>query len=201
LIAALRGIIERLEIGKVFLDSGGVIYEVQIPFKTYEELKSQIYSEVKIFIYHSITDRSQKLYGFSSYKDRELFSLFRSLNGIGDATALKVLSFLSANELYNIAVSEDKARLEKIPKIKGKTSEKILFELKQNLKKLESLLGEEKSDLIKYEITTNEYAIMALVQLGFDQKTAEKEVNKIASKMNVSDPAVIVKEVLRLTAS
>ena len=120
----------------------------------------------------------------------------KSLQGIGEMTALRVLSFMTPSELIDSVKREDRTKLEKIPKVKGKTSEKILFEVKQNLKKFESFLedsipaGTPKDDKVNL-------AVMALVQLGYDERTALKEVKKQIEKSPSSDAADIIRDVLK----
>jgi holliday junction DNA helicase RuvA len=195
MIAGLRGKIRKVNINKAFIDVNGVVYELNISFKSYDILKDANNKEVFLFVFHSITDRSQKLFGFTEEKERELFELLKSLQGIGEMTALRVLSFLSPLELIDAVKREDKTKLEKIPKVKGKTSEKILFEVKQNLKKFESFLEDSSSSSPK---SANEsLSILALLQLGFDEKTANREVKKQLEKTPEAETADIIREVLK----
>ncbi len=195
MIAGLRGKIRKVNINKAFIDVNGVVYELNISFKSYDILKDTNNKEVFLFVFHSITDRSQKLFGFTEEKERELFELLKSLQGIGEMTALRVLSFLSPLELIAAVKREDKTKLEKIPKVKGKTSEKILFEVKQNLKKFEGFLEDSSSSSPK---SANEsLSILALLQLGFDEKTANREVKKQLEKTPDAETADIIREVLK----
>jgi Holliday junction DNA helicase RuvA len=195
MIAGLRGKIRKVNINKAFIDVNGVVYELNISFKSYDILRDTNNKEVFLFVFHSITDRSQKLFGFTEEKERELFELLKSLQGIGEMTALRVLSFLSPSELIDAVKREDKTKLEKIPKVKGKTSEKILFEVKQNLKKFEGFLEDSLSSSPK---SANEsLSILALLQLGFDEKTANREVKKQLEKTPDAETADIIREVLK----
>jgi len=196
LICGLKGKIAKLDVNSVTIDTGAVAYEVQISFKTYSELKEKKIVEAYLHIFHSITDRSEKLFGFLSNKDRELFKTMKSLNGIGELTALKILSFMTFEDLYKAVQNEDKTKLEKIPKVKGKTSEKILFEVKRNLKKFESFLTEGE-DFQPTKDDKIEIAVMALVQLGFEEKTARKEVAGTISETGSLDTGEIIKAVLK----
>lgn len=196
MIAELYGNLTDVEIGIVYLYVNGITYEVQVAFKTFEELKSQLGNDVHLYIFHSITDRTQKLYGFMSKKEKEIFKLLKSLSGIGEGTALRILSFLTVDELYYAVIQNDRSLLEKIPKVRGKTSEKIIFEVKQNLKKFESYITGNDSNFEGEEDNRKELSIMALVQLGFDEKTAQKEVAKIMKEKGVLETAEVVKEVL-----
>ncbi|WCL51181.1 Holliday junction branch migration protein RuvA [Leptospira sp. GIMC2001] len=203
MIASLRGNVLRLEMGHVILETAsGVGYEIQIPFPTHLHLKSlPENANIVLHIYHSITDRSQKLFGFLTARDRELFRLMKSFNGIGEQTSLKILSFYDADALFNIAKAENKQALEKIPKVKGKTSEKVLFELKQNLKKLESFLSDHfvEDETISTQESLDsqlELAILGLVQLGFDEKTSKKEAES-RWKAGLKEASLIIGDVLK----
>ena len=199
MIGSLRGQVLRLDLSSVLIEtSSGLGYEVFITFPTHLHLKSKARKkDVLLYIFHSITDRNQKLFVFINPRDRELFQLMKSLNGIGELTALKILSFYNADSLFTIATDENKAALEKIPKVKGKTSEKVLFELKQNLKKLESFLQKDTSESKdennsdsstvtlekdispRLENNAKDLAILGLIQLGFDEKNSRKEVERL----------------------
>lgn len=195
MIASLRGKLIQLEMDHLVLDVAGVGYEIHIPFPLHLECKDKMQAEIFLHIFHSITDRGERLFGFSTRKDRELFQLIKSLHGIGELTALKILSFFHADDLYKIAKEDDRKTLEKIPKVKGKTSEKILFEIKQNLKKLEMFLNDE-STKTDSEDRESDLATLALIQLGFDEKTATKQVTD-ARKLNPNYTASeIVKQVI-----
>jgi holliday junction DNA helicase RuvA len=194
LIKGLRGKIVSIDIGSLSIDVSGVIYEVFITYRAYEDLKDK--KEVYLPIYHSISERGQKLFGFSKVDDRELFIFLRSLNGIGEATSLKILSYLDAEQLLNIVTKNEKHILEKIPKIKGKTSEKILFELKQNIKKFRSFVSTTSEE---DSYTRNELAIMALMKLGFDEKSAINEVDKVIKAKGEIETSELIKEVLHVT--
>jgi len=199
MIAGIRGKLKKVSTNKAYLETGGILYELHISFKSFDLLRDGLNTEVFLYVYHSITDRSQKLFGFLEEKERELFELMKSLQGIGEMTALRVLSFLSPAELIESVRKEDKTKLEKIPKVKGKTSEKILFEVKHNLKKFESLLAENRPEVSELGNQKEELGILGLVQLGFDEKTAGREVKKFLMKSPNAEPAEIIREVLKYT--
>ncbi|AVV49838.1 Holliday junction DNA helicase RuvA [Leptospira santarosai str. ST188] len=210
MISGLKGILKKLEVGFAHIETGGITYEVTISFKTYWELKSlPSHSEIQLQIFHAMSERGQKLFGFLTEQDKEFFKVIKGLQGIGELTALKILSFFSAEELYKIAQSGEAKELEKIPKVKGKTSEKIFFEVKQNLKKLELFLsGASKEPSISLSSPSQtpeeaavskkrEIAILGLVQLGFEEKTAGKEVDQILKNSSPTDPGEIIRDILK----
>jgi holliday junction DNA helicase RuvA len=198
MISGLRGKIHSLQLGKVELDVSGVLYEVHISFKSYDKLLSNIDSIVFLYTYHLITDRTQKLFGFLEEREKTLFILLRGLQGIGEMTALRVLSFLTPEELITCVKEEDRSKLEKIPKVKGKTSEKIMFEIKQNLNKFQNFVNlKENQKIENHQHSINEISVLALVQLGFDEKTAKSEISKLLKiSPNLTD-AELIREVLK----
>ncbi|WP_411822379.1 Holliday junction branch migration protein RuvA [Leptospira sp. 'Mane'] len=195
MIASLRGNLLRLDLDSILIEVSGIGYEVMIPFPLHLELRESVGKEIFIHCFHSISDRGQKLFGFQTNKDRELFKLIKSLHGIGELTALKILSFFRADDLYQIAQADDRKTLEKIPKVKGKTSEKILFEIKQNLKKLESFLQDSDKEFGPVHIQ-DDLAILALIQLGYDEKTANREVDLIRKSTPDLEAGEIVRKVI-----
>ncbi|MGJ4751567.1 Holliday junction branch migration protein RuvA [Leptospira kmetyi] len=210
MISGLKGILKKLEVGFAHIETGGVTYEVTISFKTYLELKSlPSAKDVQLHIFHAMNERGQRLFGFLTEQDKEFFKVIKGLQGIGELTALKILSFFSAEDLYRIAQTGEAKELEKIPKVKGKTSEKIFFEVKQNLKKLEIFLSGSSKELSVVLPTSSqtpeeaafsrkrEIAILGLVQLGFEEKTASKEVDKILKNSPETDPGEIIREILK----
>ncbi|PJZ69257.1 Holliday junction ATP-dependent DNA helicase RuvA [Leptospira perolatii] len=210
MISGLFGMIHKLEVGAAQLDVNGVTYEITISFKTYLELKellNQGKHEVRLEIFHSINERGQKLFGFLHLKDKEFFKVIKGLQGIGEMTALKILSFFNPWELYQIVLSGEAKDLEKIPKVKAKTSEKIFFEVRQNLKKLELFLEGTPADPLPTNIDKaslpspkdrfKETSIQALIQLGFDEKSAQKEVEKVLAKNSFDDTGELVREILK----
>ncbi|TGK19376.1 Holliday junction branch migration protein RuvA [Leptospira fluminis] len=210
MISGLQGSIRKLEVNAVHLDVQSITYEITISFKTYLELKENSAAgkkDVRLHIYHSITERGQRLFGFLHERDKEFFKVIKGLHGIGEMTALKVLSFFTPWELYGIVSSGQAKDLEKIPKVRSKTSEKIFFEVKQNKKKLELFLEGTPADPIPSEFGSNilpspadrfkETAIQALVQLGFDDKSAAKEVEKHLKKQSFTDTGELIREILK----
>ncbi len=195
MISGIRGKIYKLDLGKVFLDTGSVIYEIYISFKVFEQLKEKHPNEeIFLYIHHSISERTQKLFGFLEEQDKSMFELLKSLSGIGESTSIRILSFLTPHELLQIVKNQDKKKLEKIPKIRGKTSEKILFEIKQNIHKFQGFENLETSE--ENFTSEEELALLGLIQLGYDEKTAITQIQKIKS-LKLSNASEIIREILK----
>ena len=70
---------------------------------------------------------------------------------------------------------------------------------KNNLKKFEAFLNDTNVKYLPTKEDKKELSVLALIQLGFDEKTAIKEVSKVMTAKNIDDTAEIVREVLKLT--
>jgi Holliday junction DNA helicase RuvA len=180
MIAFLRGIPVFVGVHHVILDVNGVGYQVQMTVRDSQILAQSKNQEVQVHIYHLISDRTQKLYGFLKEDEKEVFLLLTSFHGIGEMTAIKVLSFVSPEDLKRIAETEDIGPLNKIPKVRGKTAEKIGFELKSNRKKLERLVRSQGTSATTQVLEDDSLglAILALLELGFDAKSAEEKATR-----------------------
>jgi Holliday junction DNA helicase RuvA len=197
MIAFLRGIPISVGVHHVILDVNGVGYQIQTTVRDSQILAQSGKKEVLIHIYHLITDRTQKLYGFLNEEEKEIFLLLTSFHGIGEMTAIKVLSFVSPEDLKRIADTEDIGPLNKIPKVRGKTAEKIGFELKSNRKKLDRLVRSQGSSPIPISSEDDSLglAIMALLELGFEAKSAEEKATR-HFKNGIKDASGLVRACL-----
>ena len=106
MIVSLRGNLIKKTSSKVILDVKGVGYECFISNNTYEIL-SKINSEVFLEIHHHITENSQSLFGFIDKKEKSLFKMLISINGIGPKTVMPILSSAKSDDIINRIVSGD----------------------------------------------------------------------------------------------
>jgi holliday junction DNA helicase RuvA len=192
MIAYLKGTLGHKSKEECILDVGGVGYRVEISAQTYETLPGKE-KELKLLIYHHITDNDQRLFGFASAREKNLFERLITVKGIGPKLGLTILSGMPAANLMEAIVTQNTASLSKISGIGKKTAERMVLELKDKLfdETQPSVATGATNQRTKYE-----EAASALEALGFKKRDAEQTVNKIAAsnpKMSVSD---IVKQAL-----
>ncbi|HUI93178.1 MAG TPA: Holliday junction branch migration protein RuvA [Chitinivibrionales bacterium] len=111
------------------IDAAGVGYELVIPLSTFEALPAEG-GPAKLFTHHYVREDMQKLYGFSSRSERELFRQLISISNIGPKTALNILSGVSPQDLVACVARGDATRLRKIPGVGDKTAQRLIVELK-----------------------------------------------------------------------
>ena len=154
--------------------------------KTFNGDKFPINQEIKVYLYHYIKENINELYGFENIEQRNLFSKLLSVKGLGCKSAITILSNGSVDEIINAINNNDLNFFKKIPGIGTKSSEQIIFDLKN------------KFDTIPKRNNTNEYNELfnVLKSLGFSNKEITKALTNLNLKSftNLND---VLKEVLK----
>ena len=172
MIGQLRGRLADKRPSQVLVDVGGVGYLVAVPLSTYAAL-GELHTEVTLLIHTHVREDALALYGFLSAREKHLFELLISASGVGPSLALKILSGMSAEELVPAIRGNDLARLTKIPGVGRKTAERMVVELKD---KLETVAIAEERVAIASPAGVEADVVSALVNLGYDGRTAEGAV-------------------------
>jgi len=175
MISFLKGTILSCKPTRVVLDVQGVGYEIHIPLSTYEKISTARSTE--LFIHMVVRENAILLYGFNSEEEQQIFSLLLTISGIGPSIAISILSSMTPQQILSAVKNDQITAFTSIPGIGQSKSEKIIFELKRKLKKLDTILSRES--------TTTPYmkdAIEALVSLGFDEKQASSTVSSVIAQ-------------------
>jgi holliday junction DNA helicase RuvA len=173
MIGQLRGRLAGKRPNQVLVDVGGVGYLVQVPLSTYASL-GELHTEVTLLIHTHVREDALALYGFLSSREKHFFEMLLSASGVGPALALKILSGMSVEELVPAIRGSDLARLTRIPGVGRKTAERIVVELKD---KLEAVAVETERPAAS-PAGVEADVISALVNLGYDARTAESTVGE-----------------------
>ncbi|MCH8017344.1 MAG: Holliday junction branch migration protein RuvA, partial [Acidobacteria bacterium] len=97
MIAHLKGVLTDKAADRVVVDVGGVGYEVLIPYSTYYEL-GEAGDTVSLNIYTHVKEDAFRLYGFSTSKEKRLFTQLIQISGIGPKLGVAILSGLPVGE-------------------------------------------------------------------------------------------------------
>ena len=125
-----------------------------------------------------IREDAHLLFGFAEKIERELFLLLTSVSGVGPNTARMILSSLPPSELVQVIGSKNEAALTAVKGIGLKTAQRILVDLKNKVKPMESMAGNLPEASISNGAVTEE-AVAALVMLGFQKAASQKAVSEI----------------------
>jgi Holliday junction DNA helicase RuvA len=174
MIGQLRGTLAGKRPNQVLVDVGGVGYFVHVPLSTFAAL-GELHTEVTLLIHTHVREDALSLYGFLSAREKHLFELLLSASGVGPALALKILSGMSVEELVPAIRGGDFGRLTRIPGVGRKTAERMVVELKD---KLEGVAAETDRPMAASPAGTVADVVSALVNLGYDGRTAESAVSE-----------------------
>lgn len=173
MIGLLRGRLLEKRPNQVILDVSGVGYLVAIPLSTYAAL-GELHAEVTLLIHTHVREDALTLYGFLSAREKHLFELLLGASGVGPSLSLKILSGMNVEELVPAIRGGDIARLTKIPGVGRKTAERMVLELKD---KLDAVAVESVDKPLPASPAGVEADVKsALVNLGYDERTAENAV-------------------------
>ncbi|MCM8767520.1 MAG: Holliday junction branch migration protein RuvA [Candidatus Omnitrophica bacterium] len=160
----------------IVLESNGIGYFIEVSLQTSEKIQEG--DEVLLYVYQQLSEDKINLYGFKEKEERELFLLLITVPGIGPKVALRILSGLTIEEIYQGIVTENLSFFKNVPGIGRKTAERIIVELKQKIEKIPVLVDNNK----ERELLNN--SVEALVVLGYKRKDAIGIVSQILKEKN-----------------
>lgn len=167
----------------VVLDVQGVGYELFVSFKTYQ-LVPEPGQVCQLLAHAHYREDTQKLFGFASEAEKQLFRLMIAISGIGPKVALAALSTMGVEELEQIVAHQDVVALTRVPGIGKKVAERLLMELKDKLNVLPLQKdGEEPLSLSQVQ----EDVVMALVSLGYKEVQARKSLARVQKDLGTQD--------------
>ena len=189
MIALIRGTIAIKTPQNVIVDVGGVGYDIITPLSTFYLLPDPP-GEVSLYIHTNVREDAIQLFGFLSMLEKALFLLLIGVNGIGPKLAVNILSGIGPNELLNAISMGDIFKIQAIPGIGKKMSERIILELKDRTGKLLRSDTVDKPMPVIEDFIHNidDDALSALVNLGYSVKAAEQAIRK--AKETLTDPTL-----------
>lgn len=191
MIYSLRGVVQELSPTYAVVEVGGVGYYVGVSLQTSEKLV--LGKEIYLYIQPIFREDAQLLFGFHQLMEKEIFNLLISVNGVGPASALIMLSSLNITEISNAILSGNAALLQKVKGIGAKTAERIIVDLRDKMQKFGGI-----SDNISHSYNkTKDEALSALEVLGIPKKTSEKIADKILKLSPEISVEELVKQILK----
>lgn len=200
MIAHLKGLILEKGATEVIVDVNGVGYRVAMSLLSLARLPEKGES-ISLRIRTVVREDAFDLYGFMSAVEEDLFLQLTTVSHVGPKLAITVLSGLEVDELVAAIAKGDVARLTKIHGVGKKTAERLVLELKEKAKLLNSaatsgtkpakITRSPKSDLVS-----------ALVNLGYKEAQAEQASQKAEESVG-ADAAfeVLFREALKALRS
>ena len=186
----IMGTLEESEMEGVVIDVGGIGYEISIPLSTFEALPKKG-KTVKIFTHFHVREDSQKLYGFLTKAEREVFRKLITISKIGPKVALNVLSGLSIKDIVYSVQTQDSTRLRAISGIGPKTAQRLVMELKGKLDvgdvdvSIPLRKGDKKADL---DMSIRNDAYSAMISLGYNEAQVISAITRVEQTVDKDAP-------------
>ena len=194
MIDYIKGELTELTPALATVEAAGVGYGLNISLNTFSAIHGK--KEVKLYVHEAIREDAYVLFGFVNKKEREMFELLITVNGVGANTARMMLSGMSVSELCN-AISTGNARL--IQGIKGigkMTAQRIIVDLRDKIVALgiadEIPAGGQMMAPVNNQV--KDEAVSALTMLGFAPAPTQKVVLQILQEQ----PDLPVEQVVKL---
>ncbi|HBB95137.1 MAG TPA: Holliday junction branch migration protein RuvA [Blastocatellia bacterium] len=206
MIAHLSGTLLSKQPTSAIIDVGGVGYEVAIPVSTFYEL-GENGSPAQLRVYTHVSQDAIRLYGFKTARERELFLQLISVNGVGPALAIKLLSGMNADEMIAAIRTNNLVRLVAIPGVGRKTAERLVVDLRDKIAALSSPALEEEfaakaaaAGVASSPDSMRDDAISALANLGYQRVAAEKAIKNAIDEGGELSVEVVLRRSLRSLA-
>ncbi|MBR1779326.1 MAG: Holliday junction branch migration protein RuvA [Clostridia bacterium] len=188
MLYSLRGKLIYIDASIAVVECGGVGYKCFITSKTYNNLTSQIQSEVFLFTYFSVREDSMDLYGFSAEEELECFKLLTSVSGVGAKVGIGILSSLTVEQILLSISNENTQMLTTAPGVGPKLAQRIILELKDKISNAKNLgMAASRQNITERTENNATKALEALVALGYTQADAVKALSEFSHSLSVED--------------
>jgi len=192
------------------MEAAGVGFDLRIPLSTYRRLKGLKEASVLTHLY--VREDEQRLFGFATPGERDLFRLILSVSGVGPAIAIACLCALTPQEVAQSIAAGDIRVLQKVKGVGRKLAERLVLELRDRIGRLLQSLGIEDAARLApansdgsaapYAMVPEvSDAVLALVGLGFERKKAENRAEEtyraLGGGKSEVDLETLIKECLR----
>ncbi|HEY8499773.1 MAG TPA: Holliday junction branch migration protein RuvA [Clostridia bacterium] len=184
MFAYIKGILAAKGQDYIVVEAGSIGYRIVVPANTLERLDN-IGSEAKIHTHLNVREDGWSLFGFLTEEELKMFEQLIKVSGVGPKAAMSIVSNMHPSQFGLAVLTDDVNAFVKAPGIGKKTAMRIIFELKDKLKKekgsdIETLSGAEIFDIDKPAGKIPE-AVGALIMLGYSGHEANSAVSRVFS--------------------
>lgn len=178
MIGRLQGKLVHKEAPALIVDVNGLGYELEAPMTTFYDLPATG-EPVLLHTHLVVRDDAHLLYGFLREVERRLFRSLLKVNGVGPRVALAILSGLTTEEFSNCVLSEDVARITRVPGIGRKTAERLIVEMRDKVQISSGTMDVSKQAPGKAAQNPAGEAVSALMALGYKPAEASRLVRMV----------------------
>lgn len=174
--AYIKGSLEIKTAEYVVIETNGIGYKIFMSETAIDKL-GDIGTETKVYTYLKVREDDMSLYGFNTNEELRMFELLLSVSGVGAKSAIIILSNITPSSFALAVITDDVAKLKKLPGIGPKTAQRIILELKDKLNAIQDTDKQELEGILSKQESNAEKiaeALSALQVLGYTRKEIEK---------------------------
>ena len=189
MITHIKGRLVEKSATSVVIECNGIGYMINISLNTFSQIPDN--ENLKLFTHLQVKEDSHTLYGFFSIKERQIFRLLISVNGIGPSIARTMLSSISPDQIIEAISRENVSLIQSVKGIGSKTAQRVIIDLHDKILKVYEL----DEGFTSSNNTNKEEALSALEVLGINKKSSERFVDQII----LDNPDVSVEDIIKST--
>ncbi len=186
MIAWLKGTIVHIEGNEIVLNCNNVGYRILLGGNLHQSLQLKIDDEKEFVVYTSVKEDELRLFGFSSFLARRVFTILLTVNGVGPKAAMNIVDQVSTEQIVLSIRQNNYEPFLRVSGIGKKTAQRIVLDLQGKIKNIEldSVYSQNIKDIADQTDGANAKSDLivdaksALMNLGFH----EKEVRGVVSK-------------------
>ncbi len=189
----IQGLVEEVAGECVILDVNGLGFEIFSPLSSTEAMPTKG-EQARLFTHFHVREDIQRLYGFLTKAERELFRQLISISKVGPKVALSVLSGLSVDDILYSIQTGDASRFKAVSGIGPKTAQRLVLELKgkismgdlqQDTIATQAAMGKGKSPSLRDD------AYAAMIALGYNESQVVQAISRVEQ---IIEPEASVEE-------
>jgi len=171
MISSVHGSISSVDEDFLIVEVGGIGLEIQATKATCKQTKMGD----RIFLYTHLVVREDllALYGFESMEERDLYSMFLGVSGIGPKTGMSIISTLNPDTIRRAILENQVDVFSRVPGIGKKSAAKILLQLQGKIPA--DML--QQVTLVSGDVDTRVFE--ALTSLGYSVMEAQSALQSI----------------------
>ena len=179
----IEGNIESINPTHVVISNQGLGYLAAISLTTYEKIKGHKTARLFVDLLFKVENQSpvsMNLFAFADPDERHMFRMLTSVSGVGNNTAMLMLSSLAPDDLASAILNGNVGLLKSIKGIGEKSAQRIVLELR------DKLMGGKKSMGLSAASGVSDHfseALAALTTLGYLKANAEKALMKVSKDL------------------
>jgi Holliday junction DNA helicase RuvA len=135
-ISLVKGSLLKTGEESIIVEVSGIGYEIFTHSRTFTHLPPKG-ETLTMYTRLHVTENDLKLYGFIKEQELNLFNLLLTVTGVGARVALNILGAFEPDRFCRAIAAKDEKTLVTIPGIGKKSAQRLIFELKDKVGKID----------------------------------------------------------------